>query len=75
MATAATLPASEHWDATSPAEVKLQAALSNVFLSSPNSVITKAPDKKTNRFILATDGYHGKAIFLDSALHKMSPAT
>ena len=75
MATVATLSASEQWVPQSENETQVKAAMQTVLLTSPSSVITKAPDNRTDRFVLQTQGYFGKATFLDSALHSMSPAS
>lgn len=48
------------WEPENEGESQLKTALENVLISSPSSVITKAPDNKTNRFILQTQGYHGR---------------
>ncbi|KAK0510621.1 hypothetical protein JMJ35_007053 [Cladonia borealis] len=71
MATVATLSASEQWVPQSENETQVKAAMQTVLVTSPSSVITKAPDNQTNRFILQTQGYFGKATFLDSALHNI----
>lgn len=65
MATAATLSASEQWVPQSENEAQVKAAMQAVFVTSPSAAITKAPDNQTNRFILQTQGYFGKATFLD----------
>ena len=75
MATVATLSASEQWVPQSENETQVKSAMQTILVTSPSSVITKAPDNQTNRFILQTQGYFGKATFLASALHSMSPTT
>jgi len=47
-----------NWAPDTEGEKQLKAALESVLISSPSSVVTKAPDGKTNRFILQTQGYH-----------------
>ena len=75
MATVATISAREQWVPQSENEAQVKAAMQTVLVTSPSSVVTKAPDNQTNRFILQTQGYFGKATFLDSALHSVSLAT
>ncbi|KAH6851070.1 hypothetical protein B0I37DRAFT_373119 [Chaetomium sp. MPI-CAGE-AT-0009] len=47
-----------NWTPDTEGEKQLKAALESVLISSPSSVVTKAPDGKKNRFILQTQGYH-----------------
>ena len=70
----ATRSASEQWVPQSENETRVKDALQTVFITSPGSVIIKAPDNKTDRFVLQTEGYFGEATFLGSALHSVSPA-
>jgi hypothetical protein len=49
-----------HWAPDTEGEKQLKEALENVLISSPSSVVTTAPDGKKNRFILQTQGYHGR---------------
>ncbi|KAK6539956.1 hypothetical protein TWF694_008790 [Orbilia ellipsospora] len=53
MATVAT----DQWVPQSENEARLKAALETIFITSPSSVITRAPDNQSNRFILQTKGY------------------
>lgn len=52
MAAAAVASRSSEWIPETDAEKKLKEALGTMLISSPSSVITKAPDNKTNRLIL-----------------------
>ncbi|KAL6416203.1 hypothetical protein AUP68_00417 [Ilyonectria robusta] len=52
------------WEPENEGESQLKTALENVLISSPSSVITKAPDNKTNRFILQTQGYHDLYLYV-----------
>ncbi|KAH7140034.1 hypothetical protein B0J13DRAFT_639302 [Dactylonectria estremocensis] len=52
------------WVPDTEGENQLKKALEHVLISSPSSVITKAPDDKTNRFILQTQGYHDLYLYV-----------
>lgn len=60
MAAAAVALNNTQWVPETEGENQLKTALQHVLISSPSAVIVKAPDNKTNRFILQTQGYHGR---------------
>ncbi|KAI2467791.1 hypothetical protein F4781DRAFT_297508 [Annulohypoxylon bovei var. microspora] len=63
MAAAAVALNNAQWVPETEGENQLKTALERVLISSPRSVITKAPDK-TNRFILQTQGYHDLYLYV-----------
>ncbi|KAI0097176.1 hypothetical protein GGR51DRAFT_566723 [Nemania sp. FL0031] len=46
------------WTPVDASDKELKSAFSAALVASPSSVIVRAPDGKTNRFILQTNGYH-----------------
>ncbi|KAH7007636.1 hypothetical protein EDB80DRAFT_718921 [Ilyonectria destructans] len=64
MAAASVALNNAQWEPENEHENQLKAALEKVLISSPSSVITKAPDNKTNRFILQTQGYHDLYLYV-----------
>jgi len=64
MAAAAVALNNAQWVPETEGENQLKTALEHVLISSPSSVIIKAPDDKTNRFILQTKGYHDLYLYV-----------
>ncbi|GJN76023.1 hypothetical protein PLICBS_010134 [Purpureocillium lilacinum] len=64
MAAAAVAPNNTQWVPETEGENQLKKALEHVLISSPSAVIVKAPDNKTNRFILQTQGYHDLYLYV-----------
>ncbi|PWI64472.1 hypothetical protein PCL_09627 [Purpureocillium lilacinum] len=64
MAAAAVALNNTQWVPETEGEKQLKTALEHVLISSPSAVIVKAPDNKTNRFILQTQGYHDLYLYV-----------
>ncbi|KAI8625821.1 hypothetical protein F5Y19DRAFT_448904 [Xylariaceae sp. FL1651] len=58
----------KQWIPETESEAKLKTALETALITSPSSVITTSPDKKSNRFILQTQGYHDLYLYVSEGI-------